>query len=254
MSFIKWNGMGRKSFIGLENYIALFHDKTYIAAIRNTLILWLINIVLVIFTGFVFSLILNSKSLPFKGFFRTCLYLPQALAVVPLCLVFAYMFEYNFGFFNLLLHKLNLSSVEWLLNPNNALTSIIGTLVWRTAPWHMVILLAGLQGIPGELYEAAGIDGCNYFQRVIRITVPLLKPIFFYCFLVGTISSFQVFQEPYVITAGGPGTATTTISLYMYRSAFEFFKLGYASAITFISLFIIMILSVVILIGFRSEL
>jgi lactose/L-arabinose transport system permease protein len=254
MSFIKWNGIGRKTFVGLENYISLFHDGTYLASIKNTIILWSVNIILVIFIGFVLALILNSKHLPARSIFRTCFYLPQALAVTPVCLVFAYMFEYNFGFFNLLLRQFNLPTIEWLLNVNNALPSIIATLVWRTSPWHMVILLAGLQGIPGELYEAAEIDGCNYFQKSVRITVPMLKPIFFYCFLMGTISSFQVFQEPYVMTSGGPGTATTTISLYMYRSGFEFFKLGYASAISFIALFIIMILSVFILFGFRSEL
>ena len=253
MSFISWNGIGKKEYVGLENYISLFKDVTYITAIKNTLIIWISNIFLVVLFGFLLALLINKKNLPMRGIFRTCFYLPQALAIVPLCLTFSYMFEYNFGFVNLLLTKLGLEPVSWLLDPHLAVFTICFVIIWRTAPWHMVILLAGLQGIPDEYYEAAEMDGCGAFRRVFHITIPLLKPIFFYCFLMGTISSFQVFQEPYVMTSGGPGDATTTVSLYMYKTGFEFFKLGYASSITFVSLVIIMFLSILILFGFRSE-
>ncbi len=253
-SFYKWNGMGKKSFLGFGNYTNLImNDSTYLVAVKNTLIVWAANIFLVVFFGFCMALIINQKRLPFRGLFRTCFYLPQALAIVPLCLTFGYIFEYNFGFANLFLQALHLPRVEWLLNARFALATDIFVIIWRTMPWHMVILLAGLQNIPNELYEAAEMDGCTSLKKTLHITIPSIKPIFFYCFLMGSISSFQVFQEPYVITGGGPGDATTTISLYMYRTGFEFFKLGYASAITFISLIVIMTLSAFVLLGFRSE-
>lgn len=240
-------------YIGLNNYKSLLElDATYLTALKNTLILWIANIFFVVMIGFLMALIINKRNLPFRGLFRSCFYLPQALAVVPLCLTIGYMFEYNFGLVNLLLGALGIGKAKWLLDSQLALGTIIFTIIWRTAPWHMVILLAGLQGIPNELYEAASIDGCNGLRKTRYITIPALKPIFFYCFLMGSISSFQVFQEPYIMTAGGPGNSTTTLSLYMYRTAFEFFKLGYASSITFISLVVIMVLSTAILIGFRG--
>lgn len=255
MSFTKWNGFGRKVFLGLDNYRQLLtNDSTYNVAFRNTLILWVANLAFVVLIGFCLALIINRRDLPCRRLFRVCFYLPQAIAVVPLCLTFGYIFEFHFGFANLLLRSVGLPPVEWLLSPNMALVTIIGIVIWRTAPWHMVILLGGLQGIPDALFEAAEIDGCNEWQKIRYVTVPMLKPIFFYCFLMGSISSFQIFQEPFVITAGGPGDATATLSLYMYRTGFEFFKLGYASSITFVSLVIIMVLSVFVLLGFRSEL
>lgn len=255
MSFFKWNGMGKKVFLGLDNYVNLLtNDGTYLTSVKNTLIVWGANILLVVFFGFCMALIINRKELRGRGFFRTCFYLPQALAIIPLCLTFGYIFEYNFGFANLLLQKLHLPRVEWLLSSRLAMSTVIFVIVWRTTPWHMVIFLAGLQSIPNELYEAAEMDGCTSLKKTVYITIPSLKPIFFYCFLMGSISSFQVFQEPYVITAGGPGDTTTTISLYMYRTGFEFFKLGYASSITFVSLAVIMLLSALVLLSFRSEL
>jgi len=255
MSFKKWNGFGRITDVGLNNYIQLLtNDSTYGTAFKNTLIIWVANIMFVVAVGFLLALIINHHNLPWKSFFRTSFYLPQAVAVVPLCLTFSYIFEYHFGFANLLLKSLGLSTVDWLLSPNNAMATIISVIIWRTAPWHMVILLGGMQNIPDSLFEAAEIDGCNEFKKVRYITIPVLKPIFFYCFLMGSISSFQLFQEPYVITKGGPGDSTTTLSLYMYKSAFEYFKLGYASSITFVSLVVIIILSIFVLISFRSEL
>lgn len=254
MSFISWNGMGQPKSVGWSNYINLFKDQTYLLSLRNTLVIWSVNIIIVIVFGFILALILNSKSLKFRTAFRTIFYLPQALAVIPVCLTFSYILEFNFGFLNLLFDLLGLSPVQWLLTGQNAMASIIGVVVWRTAPWHMVILLAGLQGISNELFEAAELDGCSFFKRTLFITIPMMKPIFFYCFLMGTISSFQIFQEPYVITNGGPGVSTTTISLYMYKNAFEYLKLGYGSSITFLSLILIMILSTLVLTGFRSEL
>jgi ABC-type sugar transport system permease subunit len=113
--------------------------------------------------------------------------------------------------------------------------------------------LAGLQSIDGSVYEAARIDGATFWQTTMRITIPLLKPIFFYCFLMATISSFKTFAEPYALTGGGPGEATRTLSLYMYQNGFEFLKLGYASAISYVLIAIIMVVSVVQMVFFRSE-
>jgi len=253
ISFQKWSGFDRPRWIGAKNYGDLLRDPSLWSALANTVTIWLGNVFLVVGLGFVMALLLNSRRLPFRGLFRGFFYLPQAIAVVAISLAFGYIFDKEFGVLNSALRAFGTPDVPWLIQKDWARVSVIVVILWRVAPWHMLVLLAGLQSIDESLYEAGRIDGASGWQATTMITMPLLKPMFFYCFLMATIYSFRLFAEPFVITEGGPGDATTTIAVYMYRSGFEFLKLGYAAAMSFVLLIIILLVSVFQLSFFRSE-
>jgi len=251
LSFHKWNGFGQMRPVGFENYIDLFNDVSFWTSLYNTTFIWLGNVFLVVGLGFLLAILLNSKYLKFKGLFRSLFYIPQTIAVVAIALTFAYIFDKEFGVINLILNSASLPKIPWLINGSWAKISLIILMVWRIAPWHMVIMLAGLQSIDESIYEAAKIDGASSWQTMMKITIPLLKPLFFYCFLMATITSFRVFTEPYALTGGGPGGATKTLAFYMYQNGFEFLKLGYASAISYILISIIVAISIVQIKFFR---
>jgi len=253
VSFHKWNGFGQMHPVGFKNYIDLVNDVSFWTALYNTTFIWLGNIFLVVVIGFLLAILVNSKYLKFKSLFRGLFYIPQAIAIVAITLTFAYIFDKEFGVINLILNSISLPKIPWLINAIWAKISLIILIVWRTSPWYMIIILAGLQNIDKSVYEAAKIDGASFWQIIMKITIPLLRPIFFYCFIMGTISSFRMFAEPYALTGGGPGGATRTLTLYMYQNGFEFLKLGYANAISYILIVIIVCVSIPQIRFFRSE-
>lgn len=254
LSFHSWNGFGIMRYVGLWNFRQILNDPLFWTSLSNTVIIWLGNVFILVGLAFLMALVVNSNKLIFRPFFRGLFYVPQAIPVVATSLAFAFMFDKEFGILNTLLHSISLPEVPWLVNAAWAKVSLILTIIWRITPWHMLVILAGLQSIDECIYEAAEIDGASYLQRIGKITIPLLKPIFFYCILMATITSFQIFAEPYVVTGGGPGDATMTLSLYMYRSGFEYLKLGYASTISFFLLIITLFASSVQSFYFRGEL
>jgi lactose/L-arabinose transport system permease protein len=254
LSFQQRNGFGPVRFIGLHNYAQLMSDDTFWHSIVNTFEIWAGNVVLVVVIAFLMALLLNSKNLRFGKIFTGIFYVPQAVAIVALSLSFGFILDKDFGVVNALLRPLGFPRVPWLLDPTWAKTSLIAVLVWRVAPWHMMVLFAGLKSIEEAIYEAARIDGASSTRIVVNILIPILRPIFFYCFLMATIFSFQLFAEPYVITGGGPGDATTTLALYMYKTGFQSLQLGYASAVSFVLLVALSIVSTVQLGLFRKEL
>ncbi len=253
ISFQKWSGFDRMRWVGLKNYADLYRDPSLWSSLTNTVLIWLGNVFIIVGLGLSMALLLNSRRLALKGLFRGFFYLPQAIAVVAISLAFGYIFDKEFGVLNSVLRAVGMPDVPWLVQKDWARVSVIAVILWRSAPWHMLIMLAGLQSIEESLYEAARMDGASVWQTTTRVTVPLLKPMFFYCFLMATIYSFRLFAEPFVITEGGPGDATTTIAVYMYRSGFEFLKLGYAAAMSFLLLVLILLVSAFQLSFFRSE-
>jgi ABC-type sugar transport system permease subunit len=253
LSFQKWNGLGIMEFKGFDNYIMLFTDPQFWNTLINTGFIWAGNVFIVLILAFLMALFVNQKLLRFKSLFRGILYLPQATAVVAIALCFSFILDTHYGILNSFLHLADIPSIPWLTDAFWAKISIILVIIWRVTPWHMLVILAGLQSIDGSMYEAAKIDGATSFQTIRYITVPVLRPIFFYCFIMATIFSFHIFAEPYVITGGGPGDATMTLSLYMYKSAFEFLKLGYAATISFALLILILLISGIQILFFRSE-
>lgn len=234
-------------FAGFENYIRLFSDSTFLTAVFNTVIFFLIQVPLMIVLGLIFSVMLNSKKLKFKGIFRTAIFLPAVTSLVAYSVVFKYLFS-NDGIVNIILMKLSIISepVLWLSDPFWAKVLIILAITWRWVGYNMIFYLSALQNVDESIYEAARIDGASAFQQFIKITIPMLKPIILFTSITSTIGTLQLFDEPMNITSGGPGNATLTISQYIYNLSFRYTPdFGYAAAVSFAIVAMIVFFSII---------
>ncbi|CAM4126311.1 carbohydrate ABC transporter permease [Lederbergia lenta] len=240
------SGMGNNlKYVGLDNYIRLFSDPTFIAAIKNTFIYLIIQVPIMIILALIISVLLNSKTLKFKGFFRTAIFLPAVTSLVAYSIIFKYLFAGD-GIINQLLMNLSLISapIQWLTDPFWAKITIIIAITWRWTGYNMIFYLSGLQNVDESIYEAAKIDGANAFQIFTKITIPVLKPIILFTSITSTIGTLQIFDEIMNITKGGPGNATTSISQYIYNLSFKYTPdFGYAAAVSFVIVILIIIFS-----------
>ena len=247
LSFMKWSGFGEMKPVGLTNYRRLLLDERFIISLKNTTILWLGHIFVLLALAFLLAVALNSKQVIGRSVYRSFVYLPNVTPIAVMALVFGFIFESNFGVLNNFLGGLGIQGVPWLTQPNWAKVSIVLVNLWGATGWYMVILLAGLQSIDPTLYEAADIDGANGWDKLVYITLPSLRGLLIFCFITETIGSFQLFTEPYVLMhgTGGPQNGTLTTSLYMYLSAFTYNNMGYASAMSFALFAIIVVASII---------
>lgn len=250
MSFTDYNLISYE-FVGWDNYLTLFKDKVFIQAFKNTLVYSIFTIPLAMGIGLLLALALNKKC-RFKSFFRTIFYMPNVLSVVAISMAWLYMFDGNAGIINRILALFGIGKVQWLTNSSHALLSVCFVGIWFTAGYNMVIFLSGLQSIPEYLYEAAGIDGANAFQKFKNITLPMLSPTTFFIFVMACINSFQVFGQIYILTAGGPSNATTTLAHQVYKNGFELYKMGYASAEAVILMLMILTITVINMVASRG--
>ncbi len=198
--------------------------------------------------AFFFAMLLN-QHLPGSGIFRTIYYLPSVVSGVAVALVWMWLLQPQFGILNYFLHLIGLPGPRWLASPTWALPGFIVMSLWSTGA-TMVIFLAGLQGIPLELYEAAEIDGAGRLRQFLSVTVPLMTPVILFNLVIGIINSFQVFTQAFVMTNGGPANATLFYMLYLYRVAFQYSQMGYASAMAWVLFLIILALTLLV---FRSS-
>jgi multiple sugar transport system permease protein len=233
LSFYDWELLTPPRFIGLRNFANLFTDRVFHLVIANTAYYTLGLVPLNLIVSLTLALWLNQK-LQGVTFFRAAFFLPVVTVTVAVALIWRWMYEPHIGLIGAALRGIGLSSPSWLGDPNWAMPAIIIMSVWKGFGYNMVLFLAGLQGIPHDLHEAAMIDGASPWQRFWRITLPLLTPVVFLAVVLTIISSFQVFDQAYVMTRGGPANATNTIVLYIYQNGFEFFRMGYASAIAWV--------------------
>lgn len=247
LSFQNWSGFGEMEPVGLGNYQRLLNDSRFWLSLQNTAILWLGHIFFLIALAFLLAVALNSRIFSNTGsnFYRTFIYLPNVTPIAIMALVFGFIFEMNFGILNSVLGSVGLPAVPWLADTTWAKISIILMNLWGATGWYMIILLAGLQSIDPTLYEAADIDGASGWQKMIYVMLPSVRGLLVLCFLIETIGSFQMFTEPYVLTSGGPQNGTLTTQLHMYNTAFEYNKLGYASAMSFALFAIIIVASLI---------
>jgi len=218
---------------GLTNYGLLLDDNRFFKALGNTLLF----AVMTVPVGTVISLLLAVLiNLPLRGivFFRTAYYLPVVTSFVAVSFIWLWIYEPQFGVLNRLLEMVGLPTLGWLRDPNTALLSIAILSVWKNAGYNMIIFLAGLQGIPEYLYEAAEIDGAGPVQRFWHITVPMLSPTTFFVFIVYFIGALQMFVQAWILTQGGPLDSTLTVVYLIYQNGFEFLKMGYAAAMSVI--------------------
>ncbi|CDQ37928.1 carbohydrate ABC transporter permease [Virgibacillus salexigens] len=225
---------GQTSFVGFDNYIRLFQDPLFYEAMKNTLIIGVIQTPSVIILGLLTATLLNSGLIKLENFFRLTYFTPAVTSLVGASVIFLLLLNQENGLINFLLGLVGIDSIGWLNTPFWAKLSIILQGTWRWTGYNMVIILAGLQSISKDLYEAASIDGATKIRQFFSITIPQLRPVLLFCLIMSTIGSFQLFDEPYILTNGGPVNATTTITMYLYENGFQFFDFEYASAIAYV--------------------
>jgi lactose/L-arabinose transport system permease protein len=242
LSFQK-NLEGSYIFVGFDNFIRLFYDPLFYKALGNTFILFIFQVPVMLFMALILAVLLNSALLKMKGFFRVAFFVPAITSLVAASIIFMLLLNDDYGLVNFVLTTFGMEKINWLSHPVWAKVAIILVTLWRWTGYNMVILLAGLQGIPKDLYEAASIDGAGKVRQFFSVTIPQLKPVLLFTFVLSTIGTFQLFDEPYNLTGGGPNNATLTITYYLYNQGFQYFDFGYASAIAYIIVVIIAILS-----------
>ncbi|MCC9077659.1 sugar ABC transporter permease [Litorilinea aerophila] len=237
-SFTDWNALGTASeFLGWANYQeALTRDPLFWTSVGNTIYFIGASVPLGIVAAFVLALMLNAQ-IRGTGVYRTIYYLPSVVPTVAAVIVWIFIFETRRGILNYGLELLGLPTIRWLSDPNWAMPALIIMSLW-TIGAMMIIFLAGLQGIPQELYEAAEVDGANGLQRLLRITVPLMTPTIFFNLVMNLVGAFQAFNNAFIMTGGGPHNATLLYMLHLYNNAFRYFRMGYASALA-VMLFVV---------------
>jgi multiple sugar transport system permease protein len=230
LSLYDWELLRPPFFIGLQNYRDLLTDPLFGRVLFNTAYYAFGLVPLNIVLSLSMALWLNTK-LRGLTFFRLAFFLPVVTVTVAVSLIWKWMYEPRIGIINSALNMIGITGPNWLADPAWAMPALIILGLWKGFGYNMVLFLAGLQGIPVTLYEAAMIDGANPWQRFWKITLPLLSPAMFLAVILTVISSFQIFDQAYVMTAGGPSNATNPIVLYIFQNGFQFFKMGYASAV-----------------------
>ncbi|MCL4508463.1 MAG: sugar ABC transporter permease [Chloroflexi bacterium] len=239
-SFTNYTVLKPPTFIGTLNYVDLVKDPLFRISLGNTLYLTLVGVPFGTVIAIGLALLLNVK-VPGQAFFRTVFYLPTVVPVVATAALFLWILNPQFGLINQFLALFGIVGPGWLATPLWSKPALILLQLWGVGG-SMVIYLASLQDVPAELHEAAQIDGAGTIRRTFSITLPLITPVIFFNVVIGLIGSLQYFTQAYIMTAGGPANSTLVYALYLYNNAFEYFHMGYASALAWV-LFIIILLS-----------
>jgi ABC-type sugar transport system permease subunit len=230
MSLYEFKGLNATRFIGIENYINLLKDPRFLKALLNSTYFAVAWFVVLIPLSLMLAVAINSIGKKIGSFFQVSYYTPSVVSLVVVAIVFRLIYDRDFGLANLMLSWIGVKPLSWLEQPNLALGSIIILSAWRYLGVDILYFLAGLKAIPNEMFESASIDGANKLQTFIYITLPLLKPISAFVVVITIIGSYQLFTEPFLLTGGGPGDATLTPALYLYRTGFSFLRMGYAAS------------------------
>lgn len=241
-SFQRLEG-GQYVWAGLDQYRRLIHDPLVLKAFINTALILVIQVPIMVLMALGLAQILNRSWLKFRATFRIVHFLPAVTTLVAYAIVFRVLLKTDGGMMNQLLTFLHLPPVDWLNSPLGARIALIGSLAWRWTGYNMVILLAGLQAIPREQYDAAAVDGAGPVTSFVRVIVPQLKPVILFVTVTSTIGTLQLFDEPFILTGGGPANATLTPIIYLYRVGFQQLDFAYASAIAWVLVLFIGILS-----------
>ena len=245
LSFMDWDMLSAPEWVGLANYEKLFFtDPLALHSLKITVIFSLASIPLNIIFGLAIAMLLNTN---IRGLsvFRTVYYLPAILSGVAVAILWQWIFSTEFGLLNTALRLFGVEGPAWLGSKIWVIPAFVVMRLWSVGG-GMVIYLAGLQAIPTDLYEAAEIDGANWWQRILRITLPMLSPTIFFQLITGVIFSMQIFTEIFIMTDGGPANSSLFYMLYLYRQAFQYFKMGYASALAWVFFVAILLLTIIL--------
>jgi raffinose/stachyose/melibiose transport system permease protein len=233
-SFFEWNGFGKKTFIGFENYIKLTQDELFLNGIGRVLLWAALAILIKVGAGLVLA---NMLRKPIKGskFFSTSFFMPVVISTAAIALMFTLIYDLDAGLLNTVLRITGLGDLArtWLGDKNTAFLSVIAAPIWHTIGYFFIILLAGMQNISDEIYESATIDGANAWVLFTRITIPLIWPILQICMILAITGALKNFDYVFIMTKGGPGTSTQVPATYMYDTIFVGLKYGYGTAIAF---------------------
>lgn len=250
MSFTEWNGFGEIEFAGLSNYTRLWSDETFRISLLNSLLMTAVSVPVTLILAILAAVALN-KGLRGVKIFRTAIFLPHITATIAVAVVWQLLYNPTMGPINGFLRSLGIDNPPtWLASTHWALLSVIIVSIWHSIGYYMVLYLAGLQGIPKDLYEAAEIDGAGKISQFRNITLPMLSPVIFFTVIMGIINSFKVFDLVFVLTKGGPGRSTHMLVYDIYYTAFQRFEYGYASAMAYVLFAIILVIT---LIQFRGQ-
>ncbi len=248
LSLLKTDLLQPSKFVGLQNFVVLFHDSLFWNSLRVTFVYTIMAVPFSVIIAMAIALLLN-QSVRYLGFWRTVYYLPALVSGVAVALLWGWVLDPNYGLLNTALGWFGLPQPRWLLSEFWVIPGLVLIALWG-AGTNMLLYLAGLQGVPTQLLEAARIDGAGPGATFFKITLPLLTPTIFFNFITSMIGSFQVFTQNYVLTNGGPNNASTSLVLFLYTKAFTQFNFGYASAVAWILFIIILCFTLVV---FRSS-
>jgi len=245
LSLTRWPTAGSPEFIGLGNYIQMFgRDYLFKKSLGVTTYYAFGSIPLVIIAAFIVAMLLNQK-VRGQSIFRTMYYLPSVVPTVASALLWLWLFNPNFGLLNYILSMFGLPQLMWIYDETQVVPSFIIMSIWAMGG-TMLIFLAGLQGIPNSLFEAIEIDGGNWWAKFRNITVPMMTPVIFFNLVMGIIGSFQIFNQAYIMTDGGPNNASLFFVYYLYLNAFRYGKMGYACALAWILFLAILALTLIV--------
>lgn len=245
MAFFKWDFFAEPKFVGITNFTKLAGDSLFLTTLKNTATFAVIATSLNVGLGMFIAIGINSLRWRWlKSFLRTAYFIPFVISTVVVAMLFGFLLQESTGVVNYYLTRLGIDRIPWLTSSTWAFRSVILLDVWKNVGFYILIFLAGLQNIPAELYEAALVDGASRWMRLSRITIPLLTPTLFFSLIIALIGAFQVFDSMYVLTEGGPGDATRTVVMYLYREAFGNFNMGYAATMAVVLFVIILSLTV----------
>ena len=245
-SFLKWDGINPvQEFVGLKNYIRLFNDSIFTKSLKNT-VLYTVSIVTVnVIVGLLIAVLIYKKSRT-NITFRTLIFMPAMICSVAIGIIWAFMYDSNVGAINLIFEKLGLEvfQKQWLSNPKIAIFAVAFVHIWQSFGYGVILFIAGLLGIPEEIYEAARVDGVNNLQNFIYITVPMLKTTVALVWILSSIDSFIAFDFVYVMTRGGADHSSEVLATYLYKQGFQYNNVGYSSSIGTILFLIVFVMAI----------
>ncbi|RFA13904.1 sugar ABC transporter permease [Subtercola boreus] len=255
LSFTDASGFGTPEFVGLDNYVRVFTDGEILQSMGNTALYAVLFTPTAIVVALLLALVINSPRLPFRGFFRSTLFLPFIVSLAVAAFAWSYLLDPQIGLLNYWLQAVGIRIGNVLQDPTLSMPTVVVVAVWKSFGFYMVIFLAGLQEIPTSLYEAAQLDGAGGWKRFTNVTFPMLSNTITFVVIVALIAALQAFDQIYVLTGGGPYRSTETIVMQIYQSGFKDLDLGFASALSYVLLIVTLLLSLLqfLFFGRRSK-
>lgn len=233
LTFVRWDGLTPMRWVGMANFAVMLDDEILLESLWNTLVIGLLHVPPMLALAFLLAVALNSSWMRLRALFRTSIFLPCITPMVVIAIVFGLLMSPERGLLNYVLSLAGLGKVDWVNDADWSKVAVALLVLWRWTGYNMMLMLAGLQGIPREYYEAAAVDGATGWRRMWHVTLPLMRPTFVFCLILSVIGTAYMFDEPFVLTRGGPGTSSTNFGLYLFNVSFADFRFGYASCVAY---------------------